>query len=153
MTEITTTETTTGAATEAASPSARDLLKSLHETYPVLANHQPLAIGIDKQLLAAQPGINRKLLRVALGIHTHTVRYLKTLQEATQRFDLAGNAAGEVTAEQREVAGKELLERFKKRAQANKAAVAAKQAVEKKERVEKERAQKLDQLVSKFSRK
>ncbi|MEC5398762.1 ProQ/FinO family protein [Uliginosibacterium sp. H1] len=152
MTQTTTTDTTE-TTSEAASPNARELLKSLHDAYPVLANHQPLAIGIDKQLLAAQPGINRKQLRLALGMHTHTVRYLKTLQEATQRFDLAGNAAGEVTAEQREVAGKELVERFRKRAQANKAAVAAKQAAEKKERAEKERVQKLDQLVSKFSRK
>lgn len=134
-------------------PTAKTLLTMLRAEFPVFAESRPLAIGIDKQLLAARPDIERKLLRVALGMHTHSVRYLKALQGATQRFDLSSVAVGEVTEEQRSLASQELLDRFKKRAEEEKAARAAKAAAEKQARAEQERAEKLGQLVSKFARK
>jgi ProP effector len=134
-------------------PSAMTLLKQLQTEFPVIAEYRPLAIGIDKLLLAARPATDRKQLRVALGAHTHSVRYLKAMQEATQRFDLQGIAVGEVSAEQRALASRELLERFKKQAAEHKAAKAAKELSEKQERVERERLEKLNQLMSKFSRK
>lgn len=139
--------------TEASPPSAKALLKQLQEEFKVLGDCLPLAIGIDKQLLATRPEIDRKTLRSALGMHTRSVRYLKALQGGTQRFDLGGNAVGEVSAEQQALAAKELTERFKKRAQEHRAAQAAKAAAEKAQRAEQERAEKLNQLVSKFGRK
>ena len=145
MTEISSTESQT--------PSATTLLKQLQMEFPVIAEYRPLAIGIDKQLLATRPATDRKQLRVALGMHTHSVRYLKAMQEGTQRFDLQGAAAGEVSAEQRALASQALLERFKKRATEHKAAKVAKELAEQQQRAEQERLEKLGQLVSKFSRK
>lgn len=141
------------AITEAPAPSARDLLKQLQQEYPVVGEHQPLAIGIDKQLLAARPAINRKQLRTALGMHTKSVRYLKALQVASQRYNLDGSAAGDVSEEQRAMASKELIERFKKRAEEHKAAQAAKDKAEKDAKAEQQRLEKLTQLANKFSRK
>jgi ProP effector len=139
--------------TESKAPSAKGLLKQLQQEFPVISECRPLAIGIDKQLLEARPSIDRKLLRAALGMHTHSSRYLKAMQAATQRFDLQGAAVGEVSEEQRTLASKELLERFKKQAQEHKAARVAKEQAEKQERMERERAEKLNQLAAKFSRK
>ena len=141
------------AATETPAPSAKTFLKQLQDEYPVIAACQPLAIGIDKELLKIRPATDRKLLRAALGMHTHSVRYLKSMQAATQRFDLNGIAAGEVSEEQRALASNALLERFKKRADENKSTRLAKELAEKQERAERERVEKLDQLMNKFSRK
>lgn len=139
--------------TETPALSARDLLKQLQQEFAVIGEHQPLAIGIDKQLLEARPAINRKQLRTAFGMHTKSVRYLKALQLATQRFNLDGSIAGEVSEEQRGMAAKELLERFKKRAAEHKAAQAAKEKAEKDAQAEQLRQEKLAQLATKFSKK
>jgi len=138
---------------EAPATSARDLLKHLQQEFKVIGEHQPLAIGIDKQLLESRPEINRKQLRAALGMHTHSVRYLKNLQSATQRFHLDGSPAGEVGEEQRAFASKELLDRFKKRAAENKAARIAKEKAEREALAEQKRLEKLTLLANKFSRK
>ena len=131
---------------------AKDLLQQLKQEFKAIGECLPLAIGIDKQLLELRPSINRKQLRLALGMHTHSGRYLKTMQTATQRFNLAGEAVGEVTDEQRSVASKELFDRVKKRNAAHKAQQQAKDQAEKAERAEIERVEKLQQLTQKFSR-
>jgi ProP effector len=141
------------ASTEAPKPSAKDFLKQLQQEFKVLGECLPLAIGIDKQLLESRPTINRKQLRTALGMHTRSVRYLKNLQNATQRVNLDGSPAGEVSAEHQALASKDLFERFKKRADENKAEQAAKEKAEKEARAEQERQEKLAQLANKFSRK
>jgi len=141
------------ASTEAPQPSAKDLLKQLQQEFEVLGKSLPLAIGIDKQLMETRPEINRKQLRAALGMHTRSVRYLKNLQIATQRFNLDDSPAGEVSEEQRALASKELFDRFKKRAEENKAAQAEKDKAERAARAEVERMEKLTQLANKFSRK
>ena len=43
---------------------ARALIKSLQETYVVFRDCSPLAIGIDKQLLARQPELERKVFKI-----------------------------------------------------------------------------------------
>lgn len=134
-------------------PSAKALLKTLQQEFKVIGEHLPLAIGIDKQLMATRPEINRKQLRAALGMHTHSIRYLKTMQSSSQRFNLDETPAGEVSEEQRTLASKDLFERFKKRAQEHKTEQAAKDKAEKEAKAERERAEKLNQLMSKFSRK
>ena len=48
---------------------ARALLKTLQESYPVFRECSPLVIGIDKQLLERLPDVERKTLRIALGMH------------------------------------------------------------------------------------
>lgn len=123
---------------------ARVLLKQLEDTFSVFKNAQPLAIGIDKQVIERLPDINRKELRVALSIHTHSVRYLKALEKATQRVDLDGNPAGEVAESHRTHASEILKERFKKVAEKRK-------EQEKIAREERRRDDKLRQLAEKFS--
>jgi ProP effector len=129
--------------------SARALLKQLQERFTVFRDCLPLAIGVDKQLLAAVPDIERKILRLALRSHTHSLRYLKTMEKATQRFDLEGVAVAEVTDEHRAHATEILRERFRKEAELRR----AKAEAEKMEKAEQQRAAKLNQLAAKFSKR
>ncbi|MFT3847767.1 MAG: ProQ/FinO family protein [Propionivibrio sp.] len=124
---------------------ARALVKTLQENYAVFRDCLPLAIGIDKQLQIRQPELNRKTMRIALGLHTNSLRYLKSMEKATRRFDLDGNPGEEVTEAHRAHAAEVLKERFRKDAERRKA---QKQA----ELQEKERSQKLNQLVEKFGK-
>lgn len=124
---------------------ARALLKQLQETFAVFRDYAPLAIGIDKQVLAKQTDIDRKRLRIALGMHTNSLRYLKVMEKATQRFDLEGNVVAEVSEEHRKHASETLRERFKKEAE-------RKKALREAEVQEQRRTQKLNQLVEKFGK-
>lgn len=124
---------------------ARALLKTLQSSFPVFNDYAPLAIGIDKQLLARRPDIERKVLRIALGMHTNSLRYLKTIEKATHRLDLDGNSGDEVTDEHRKHASEILRERFKKEAERRKAQREA-------EAQERQRAEKLSLLVEKFGK-
>lgn len=127
----------------------RSLLKQLQTQFPAFRDFLPLAIGIDKQLLAVMPELDRKTMRTALGIHTGSLRYLKVMEKAKQRHDLDGTAGAEVTDEHRAHATLIIKERHKKEAERKKAereAAAAEEAA----RV---RADKLNQLTAKFSRK
>jgi ProP effector len=133
--------------------SARALLKHFQELFPAFRDCTPLAIGIDKQLLALQPGLDRKVLRIALGIHTNSLRYLKAMEKATQRFDLEGNAAGDVTDAQRAHASEILRERFRKDAEQRKARRDAEEAQRKAQQEEQRRVEKLQQLAEKFSKR
>ena len=124
---------------------ARALLKSLQTSFPVFNDFAPLAIGIDKQLLARLPDIERKVLRIALGMHTNSLRYLKTIANASHRLDLDGNIGDEVTEEHRKHAAEVLRERFKKVAERRKALREA-------EALERQRSEKLNLLVEKFGK-
>ena len=124
---------------------ARALLKMLQETYAVFRDYSALAIGIDKLLLAQRPDIERKILRIALGMHTNSLRYLKTMEKARHRLDLAGNVVAEVPQEHRKHAAEVVRERFKKDAERRKAQREA-------EALEQQRAEKLSQLVEKFGK-
>ena len=127
---------------------ARGLLKQLQEKYPVFKECQPLAVGIDKQLLAAMPDIDRKTMRVALSMHTQSSRYLKMMKKAESRFDLQGQPVAEVTKEHRAHARQVLDERYKKEDAKRKAEEQAKVEAEK----ERRKTEKLELLMAKFSR-
>ncbi len=124
---------------------ARNLLKTLYETFQVFREFQPLSIGIDKQLLAHDPALNRKALRLALGMHTHSYRYMKAMEKAVQRFNLDGSPGGEIPEEHRKHAAEVLRERFKKE-------VARRKAQREAEEREKKRNEKLNLLVQKFGK-
>lgn len=128
---------------------ARTLLKQLQQQFPPFRDCLPLSIGIDKQILAQVPGIDKKLMRAALGIHTGSQRYLRVMEKATVRYDLDGTAGAEVTDVHRKHAKEVLKERLKKEAdrkRAEREAAAAEEAA----RV---RQDKLAQLTAKFSKK
>ena len=129
-------------------PSARTLLKQFQQQFPAFRDCLPLAIGIDKQLLARMPELDRKTMRTALGIHTGSLRYLRAMEKATLRFDLDGVAGAEVTDVHRAHAKETLQQRFKKEADRKKAERDAVQAAE----ADRLRQEKLLQLASKFSR-
>jgi ProP effector len=137
----------------------RALLKSLQESFPVFREFKPLAIGIDKQLRAKLPELDRKALRMALGMHTHSTKYLKAIAKGTTRFDLDGNSGVELTESHRQHATESLQERSKKEADRRKAqqeleAVERKrEAAERQQQAEeRERSEKLEQLAAKFGR-
>lgn len=152
---MTTTETTPNPI-----QSARTLLKELQEKFTVFGEFLPLAIGIDKQLIAQMPDVSRKSLRTALGIHTNSLRYLKGMEKATVRFNLDGSNADEVTDVHRTHATTTLKERFKKNAEQRKVQRQAEETQRKAtakqreaEEADRLRAEKLTQLAEKFSRK
>jgi ProP effector len=132
---------------------ARALLKDLQGRFDVFRNFSPLAIGIDKQLIAQEPDMNRKALRLALRSHTMSTRYLKEMQIASARLNLDGSAADEVTDEARSHSGDLLRERFKKQAEQRKAEQEAARAAQEAARAEQRRLEKLSQLTEKFGRK
>ena len=143
------------AAPAAPAPSARTLLKQFQQQFKAFRDCLPLSIGIDKQIIARMPGIERKAMRAALGIHTGSLRYLRAMEKATVRYDLDGTAGAEVTETHRSHAKETLQQRFKKEADrkkaerdAEKAGREAAQALE----ADKLRQEKLLQLASKFSR-
>jgi len=140
---------TTAAAPAPAALTPRSLLKQLQTQFPAFRDFLPLSIGIDKQILAVMPELDRKTMRTALGIHTGSLRYLKVMEKAKLRHDLDGTPGAEVTDTHRAHATQVLQDRFKKEAERKKAerdAAAAEEAA----RV---RADKLNQLTAKFSRK
>jgi ProP effector len=143
-------------AAAASAPSPRALIKEFQEKFVAFREYMPLTIGIDKQLFALYPQLSRKSLRVALGIHTNSLRYLKIMEKAKNRFDLQGQAAEEVTAEHRQHATTVLRERAKKVAEQRKAQRAVEEAelaAKAAEETARQTAEKLQQLASKFARK
>lgn len=136
-------------ATPAPTLTARTLLKQFQQQFLPFRNCLPLSIGIDKQILALLPDLNRKMMRTALGIHTGSLRYLRVMEKATLRYDLDGTPGAEVTAAHRAHATLVLQQRVQKeeeRKKAEREAAAAEEAA----RIHTE---KLSQLSAKFSRK
>lgn len=128
--------------------SARSLLKQFQQQFPAFRDCLPLSIGIDKQILARMPELDRKTMRTALGIHTGSLRYLRAMEKATLRYDLDGTPGAEVSDTHRLHAKEVLQQRFKKEAERKKAERDAAQA----EEANRLRQEKLLQLASKFSR-
>lgn len=138
---------------------ARLLLRQLQQSFPAFRDCLPLAIGIDKQLIARQPELPRKILRIALGQHTNSLRYLKAVEKAATRFNLDGESAEAVTEEHRKRAATLVRERFKKEADQRKAHRATQEAerilaaaVQAEQEAARLRTEKLQQLAAKFSR-
>jgi len=144
---------TTAESTPAKPTDARVLLKDLQARFDVFRNHSPLAIGIDKQVFAQMPEVEKKALRLAMRSHTISTRYLKEMEKGTVRLNLDGTPAGEVTDENRQHAAELLRERFKKQVEQRKAAEAATKAAEAAAKAEQLRAAKLSQLAEKFARR
>jgi len=144
---------TTAESTPAKPTDARVLLKDLQARFDVFRNHSPLAIGIDKQVFAQMPELEKKALRLAMRSHTISTRYLKEMEKGTVRLNLDGTPAGEVTDENRQHAAELLRERFKKQVEQRKAAEATVKAAEAAAKAEQQRAAKLNQLAEKFARR
>jgi len=140
---------TAAAVAPAGDQSPRALLKQLQQQFKAFRDCLPLAIGIDKQVLARLPGLNRKTMRAALGIHTGSMRYLRAMEKATVRYDLDGTPGAEVTDTHRLHAKELLQQRFKKEADRKKAEREAEAQAE----ADRKRQEKLQQLASKFAKR
>ncbi len=134
-------------------PTSKDMLKALRKEFPVFGDFKPLAIGIDKQLMAQRPDLDKKRLKAAMRFHTQSIPYLKALQNAETRFNLDGTPSAPVTAEQHELATQKLREHFKAKAEKHKAEKAAEAAQAAAAAAEQEHLRKLAALAGKFSRK
>jgi sRNA-binding protein len=85
-------------------PNLATILRTVAELFPVFAaerwqGHKPLAIGIDQALIAT--GILKPFeVGQVLRAYCRRRMYLVALAAGGPRYDLDGNVAGEVTAEQ-----------------------------------------------------
>ena len=86
----------------------RALLKTLHETFPVIAERKPLAIGAFKELLAV--GYDVELLRTCMKIHVESFKYLRAVSKGGQRHHLDGTEAGAIEPEHAEFARQKVEE-------------------------------------------
>ncbi|MES2879767.1 MAG: ProQ/FINO family protein [Pseudomonadota bacterium] len=96
------------------------VLEKLFELYPHLfgAEFLPLKLGIFQELLAAHPDVfERDSLKVALGLHTRSGRYLHSVASGQPRHDLQGAAVEDVAPEHIYLAMLELFRRRQARSQ------------------------------------
>ncbi len=73
--------------------SAQPVLEKLFELYPHLFGQRfvPLKLGVFQDLLAAHPDVfARDELKLALGVHTRSTRYLQCVAQGLPRHDLQG---------------------------------------------------------------
>ena len=95
------------------------VLEQLAGLYPHLfgAVFRPLKRGIFQDLLAAHPELfERDALKVALGIHTRSTRYLQSVAAGDKRHDLAGEPVEDMAPEHVHHALLEVFRRRKARA-------------------------------------
>ncbi|EER57571.1 ProQ activator of osmoprotectant transporter ProP, partial [Acidovorax delafieldii 2AN] len=95
------------------------VLEQLAGLYPQLfgAVFRPLKRGIFQDLLAAHPEVfERDALKVALGIHTRSTRYLQSVAAGDKRHDLAGQPVEDMAPEHVHHALLEVFRRRKARA-------------------------------------
>ncbi len=131
---------------------ARALLKKLQEISPTFRDCKPVALRIDKSIGERFPDVDRKSIRTAMRIHTALTRYLKAMEKGTHRFDLDGNEDGEVTEEHRAHAAQTLKERFAEAERRRRDKRKQEQEQRRAEEAERRKAEKMQQLLSKFSR-
>jgi sRNA-binding protein len=82
--------------------SAQPVLEKLFELYPMLFGQQflPLKLGVFQDLLAAHPEVFAKdELKLALGVHTRSTRYLQSVAQGLPRHDLQGQVVEPVAPE------------------------------------------------------
>ena len=134
---------------------AHALLQNLRKDFPVFHDCLPLAIGIDKQIVARLPETDRKVLRVALAMHTKSSNYLRRLSKAKTRFNLDGSAAEDLAQSHVTYASTVLKERSKRKEE-NQQAQRELELQTQREAEETEtarvRSEKIGLLAAKFSR-
>ena len=85
-----------------AGPRVHPVLEQLAGLYPQLfgAVFRPLKRGIFQDLLAAHPDVfERDALKVALGLHTRSTRYLQSVAAGDKRHDLSGQPVEDMAPE------------------------------------------------------
>jgi len=83
-------------------PRTHPALEQLAGLYPQLfgAVFRPLKRGVFQDILAAHPdAFEREALKVALGIHTRSTRYLQSVAAGDKRHDLSGQPVEDMAPE------------------------------------------------------
>ena len=87
-----------------------DHLNATLNAFAVWREHQPLALGIERQifqLIAAQQlSASKRVVQKLLYQHTHQRHYLLKVGQGGERFNLDGTADGAILPEEREHAGR-----------------------------------------------
>lgn len=81
---------------------ARPVLEKLFALYPHLFGQRflPLKLGVFQDLMAAHPDVfKRDELKLALGVHTRSTRYLQAVAAGLPRHDLQGQVVEPVAPE------------------------------------------------------
>ena len=97
---------------------ANPVLERLFELYPVLFGAQflPLKLGVYKDLLARHPdAFKPEDLKVAMGLHARSMRYLEAVAAGHPRHDLDGHAVEPVAPEHLHHAMLEVFRRHQSR--------------------------------------
>ncbi len=108
-----------GASSPRAPQRVHPALEQLAALYPQLfgAVFRPLKRGIFQDILAAHPELfEREALKVALGIHTRSTRYLQSVAAGDKRHDLQGQPVEDMAPEHVHHALLEVYRRKKARA-------------------------------------
>ena len=87
---------------QAQAQAVQPVLEKLFELYPQLFGAQflPLKLGIFQELLASHPEeFQKDTLKLALGQHTRSTRYLQSVAAGLQRHDLGGHPVEPVAPE------------------------------------------------------
>jgi sRNA-binding protein/8-oxo-dGTP pyrophosphatase MutT (NUDIX family) len=96
-------------------PTLAETAALLAERFPALFSPgapKPIKLRIQADIQQRAPGVvPRKALSIFLHRHTTSTPYLRAMVAATQRFDLDGAPAGELSSEHREAAQAELERR------------------------------------------
>lgn len=91
-----------------------DTARRLAERFPALFGvaAQPLKLRIQNDIQERAPGeFSKQALSAFFRRHTHSTAYLQAVAKGTQRFDLDGQPAGELSEEHRQLAVDELARR------------------------------------------
>lgn len=84
-------------------PRAADaVLEKLFELYPRMfgARFLPLKLGVYQDLLALHPDeFKKEDLKIAMGLHARSTRYLESVAAGEKRHDLSGNPVEDVAPE------------------------------------------------------
>jgi ProP effector len=86
---------------------------------------KPLKIGIDKDILAADPELNPEIVKLVLRIYVSHETYREVMIEGAGRVDLDGNPAGVVTKSQAEWSAMKLKRKVENTTKATLAEISA----------------------------
>ena len=84
-----------------------------------------LKVGIDKDILAADPELDTEIVKLVLRIYVTDETYREVMIEGAGRVDLDGNPAGVVTKSQAELSAMKLKRKVKNTTKATLAAISA----------------------------
>lgn len=88
-----------------------EVLFEIRKRWPVAFSNErssPLKIKIFDDICAAFPKTNTREIKMSLGLHCRSDRYLRALIERLPRLDLDGHVTGEVTMDQVQIARRQL---------------------------------------------